>query len=136
MFSYGMNTNLAEMTRRCPGAVCLGPAWIDNYEFAFRTHADITKKPGARCHGVLWDISLSDLQVLDRLEGFPYYYTRFQVKVRTGNCFVFAMTYQMIDQSYPQPPGPGYLDIITAGYEQNGVPDDQLAAALLCLQPQ
>ena len=35
-FSYGMNTNLDQMSRRCAGAVCLGAAWINNYQFEFR----------------------------------------------------------------------------------------------------
>jgi len=39
MFSYGMNCNLNEMARRCPTAICLGAAWIEDYEFVFRTHA-------------------------------------------------------------------------------------------------
>ena len=55
-FAYGMNTNLEQMARRCPGAVCLGAAWINNYQFEFRHHADIQKQPGAVCHGVLWEI--------------------------------------------------------------------------------
>jgi gamma-glutamylcyclotransferase (GGCT)/AIG2-like uncharacterized protein YtfP len=136
-WAYGMNTNLDSMSSRCPGAVCLGHAWINNYEFAFRTHADITKKLGARCHGVLWDISLDDLQALDRLEGFPYYYTRFHVKVCTDNFFVFAMTYQMTDQSHTQSPGPGYLETVIEGYEQNGVPIDQIdhAINMTCCSP-
>jgi gamma-glutamylcyclotransferase (GGCT)/AIG2-like uncharacterized protein YtfP len=129
-FAYGMNTNLDEMTRRCPGAVCLGSAWIDNYEFAFRTHADITKKPGARCHGVLWEITPTCLQSLDALEGFPYYYTRFHVKVSTSDMFVYALIYQMTDQSYVQNPGLGYLETVTEGYEQNSVPTDQITKAI------
>lgn len=129
-FAYGMNTNLDEMARRCPGAVSLGPAWINNYEFVFRTHADIAESPGNICHGVLWDISKTDLKSLDALEGFPYYYTRFRVKVNTGNSFVYALTYQMNDQSYIQEPGPGYLAMVTEGYNQNGVPTNQIDRAI------
>ena len=93
-FAYGMNTNLDGMSGRCPTAVCLGPAWIDGYEFVFRTHADIAKSPGSVCHGVLWDITKEDLQSLDMLEGYPYYYTRFRVRVNLGDHFVYALTYQ------------------------------------------
>lgn len=129
-FAYGMNTNLDEMARRCPGAVSLGPAWIDDYEFVFRTHADIEKVSGAICYGVLWDINKENLRALDALEGFPYYYTRFRVKVRQGNGFVYAITYQMNDQSYLCGPGAGYLDMVTEGYEQNSVPTKQIQNAL------
>jgi gamma-glutamylcyclotransferase (GGCT)/AIG2-like uncharacterized protein YtfP len=129
-FAYGMNTNLDQMASRCPGAVCLGAAWIDDYEFVFRTHADIAQSPGGICYGVLWDIDKKHLQSLDALEGYPYYYTRFQVKVNTGDYFVFAMTYQMIDQSYLQRPGSGYLDMVQEGYVQNSVPTNQIDHAI------
>ncbi len=129
-FAYGMNTNLDEMARRCPGAVSLGPAWIDDYQLVFRTHADIAESPGNICYGVLWDIDKKHLQALDALEGYPYYYTRFLVKVNTGDYFVFALTYQMTDQSHIQEPGVGYLETVTEGYRQNSVPTDQIDHAI------
>jgi gamma-glutamylcyclotransferase (GGCT)/AIG2-like uncharacterized protein YtfP len=129
-FAYGMNTNLDGMAGRCPTAVCLGPAWIDGYEFVFRTHADIAKSSGSVCHGVLWDITKEDLQSLDMLEGYPYYYTRFRVRVNLGNHFVYALTYQMNDQTYMQEPGSGYLDMVTQGYRQNNVPTNQIDHAI------
>ena len=129
-FAYGMNTNLDQMASRCPGAVSLGSAWINDYEFVFRTHADIAQSPGSRCYGVLWDIDEKHLRALDILEGFPHYYTRFHVKVNTGNHFVFALTYQMTDQTHLQKPGSGYLDMVTEGYEQNGVPTNQINHAI------
>jgi gamma-glutamylcyclotransferase (GGCT)/AIG2-like uncharacterized protein YtfP len=129
-FSYGMNTNLDEMAQRCPGAVSLGPAWIDDYQLVFRTHADIAESPGNICYGVLWDITPAHLKALDALEGYPYYYTRFLVKVNTGDYFVFALTYQMIDQSGIQEPGAGYLEMVQEGYQQNGVPTNQIDHAI------
>ena len=134
-FAYGMNTNLAEMARRCPTAVSLGAAWIDNYEFVFRTHADIAESPGGICYGVLWDISKADLRALDALEGYPYYYTRFRVRVNTGDHFVYALTYQMTDQTYIQEPSRGYLEMVREGYLQNAVPTDQIDRAInmVCL---
>jgi gamma-glutamylcyclotransferase (GGCT)/AIG2-like uncharacterized protein YtfP len=125
-----MNTNLDQMARRCPGAVCLGMAWVDNYQFEFRTHADIEKLPGARVYGVLWDIDKNHRKSLDALEGFPYYYHRLQVMVSTEKYRVSAMTYQMVDQGLLVAPGPGYLDMVTEGYQDNGVPPFQLDEAI------
>ena len=129
-FAYGMNTNLDQMAGRCPGAASLGPAWLDNYEFVFRTHADIVKSPGSICYGVLWNIDPAHLKSLDALEGYPYYYTRFRVRVNLGDHSVYALTYQMTDQSYLQEPGAGYLEVVTEGYRQNGVPTDQIDRAI------
>lgn len=129
-FAYGMNTNLEEMAHRCPTAVSLGAAWIDDYEFVFRTHADIAESPGSICYGVLWDISKADLQALDKLEGYPYYYTRFRVRVNLGDHFVYALTYQMNDRTYIQEPGRGYLEMVREGYIQNSVPTGQIDHAI------
>ena len=129
-FAYGMNTNLDQMASRCPGAASLGAAWIDDYEFVFRTHADIARSPGSICRGVLWDIDPANLKALDALEGYPYYYTRFRVRVNLGDHFVYALTYQMNDQSRIQGPGAGYLEMVTEGYQQNGVPTDQIDHAI------
>lgn len=128
--AYGMNTNLDEMSRRCPTAVCLGPAELNNYEFVFRTHADVQYQRGAKCDIVLWEIDDSCLKALDALEGYPYYYTRFKVQVRYGDKTVKALIYQMNDQSYLQEPSTGYLNMVTEGYQQNGVPTDQIRRAL------
>ena len=125
-----MNTNLDEMSRRCPTAVCLGPTYIDNYEFVFRTHADIQYKKGAKCAIVLWEIDGACLKALDALEGYPYYYTRFRVKVKTPSQTVKALVYQMTDQSYIQEPSAGYLQMVAEGYQQNSVPLDQIDHAI------
>jgi hypothetical protein len=74
-----MNTNLTQMAARCPGAVCLGPAWINNYALVFRHFADIEPEVDSYCDGVLWEITDDNLVALDALEGYPYHYTRFSV---------------------------------------------------------
>jgi gamma-glutamylcyclotransferase (GGCT)/AIG2-like uncharacterized protein YtfP len=129
-FAYGMNTNIEQMVSRCKDAVVISPAWIDGYELTFRTHADIDSNTDARCHGVLWDITMRDLRTLDLVEGFPYYYTRFSVRVNTGKYVVNALVYQMRDQSIRETPPEDYLKIVTNGYQQNGVPTKQLDVAI------
>ena len=129
-FAYGMNTNLDEMAARCPGAVCLGPAWINDYALVFRHFADIEPASGGWCDGVLWEITDDNLQALDRLEGYPYHYTRFSVVVHTDRGSDTALVYQMTDQSYEQPPSGHYYRMVAEGYVQNSVPTDQLVANL------
>ena len=129
-FAYGMNTNLDEMAARCPGAVCLGPAWINDYALVFRYFADIEPSPGNWCDGVLWEITDDNLAALDRLEGYPWHYTRFTVVVHTDRGSDTALVYQMTDQSYEQPPSGHYYNMVAEGYVQNSVPTDQLIANL------
>jgi gamma-glutamylcyclotransferase (GGCT)/AIG2-like uncharacterized protein YtfP len=125
-----MNTNLEQMAARCPGAVCLGPAWITDYALVFRYFADIEPAAGNWCDGVLWEITDDNLSALDRLEGYPWHYTRFTVVVHTDRGSDTALVYQMTDQSYEQPPSGHYYRMVAEGYEQNSVPTDQLVATL------
>ena len=132
-FAYGMNTNLDQMAARCPGAVSLGLAWIDDYEFVFRTHADIEKSPGGRCYGVMWEIDDNNLRALDMLEGYPYYYTRFEIVAHTIDTSYYkvnALVYQMTNQEYIQEPGSSYLEMVREGYAQHKVPQTQLDDAI------
>ena len=125
-FAYGMNTNLTQMAVRCPGAVCLGPAWIDNYALVFRHFADIEPEVDSYCDGVLWEITEDNLMALDVLEGYPYHYTRFSVVVNTDRGSDTALVYQMVDQSFEQPPSNHYFNTVYEGYEQNSVDTHQL----------
>lgn len=133
-FAYGMNTNVAEMASRCSGAVNLGHAYISDFEFVFRTHADIAPKKGAVCHGVLWEISEDNLDALDQLEGYPTYYTRFSVAVTTDDATSHALVYQMNNQESVSNPYDGYLYMVTEGYQENNVPKDQIIRALELIQ--
>jgi gamma-glutamylcyclotransferase (GGCT)/AIG2-like uncharacterized protein YtfP len=125
-----MNTNIAQMASRCPGAVNLGPAEIEGYEFVFRTHADIAAKKGAVCQGVLWEIDEDNLYDLDILEGYPTYYTRFSVAVTTSEGATNALVYQMNNQESIELPYAGYLEMVTEGYQENNVSCDQIEQAL------
>jgi gamma-glutamylcyclotransferase (GGCT)/AIG2-like uncharacterized protein YtfP len=129
-FAYGMNTNLTQMAARCPGAVCLGPAWIDNYALVFRHFADIEPEADSYCDGVLWEITDDNLVALDALEGYPYHYTRFSVVVNTDRGTNTALVYQMVDQSFEQPPSNHYFNTVYEGYEQNNVDTHQLIEIL------
>ena len=129
-FAYGMNTNLDQMAARCQGAVCMGPAWIDNYALVFRHFADIEPEVDSYCDGVLWEITDDNLMALDQLEGYPYHYTRFSVVVNTDRGSDIALVYQMVDQSFEQPPSNHYFNTVYEGYEQNNVDTHQLIEIL------
>jgi gamma-glutamylcyclotransferase (GGCT)/AIG2-like uncharacterized protein YtfP len=129
-FAYGMNTNLDQMSLRCPGAVCLGPAWINDYRLVFRYYADVEPAVDNYCDGVLWEITDDNLKALDALEGYPWHYTRFTVLVNTERGSDTALVYQMVDQSFEQPPSGHYYRMVAEGYEQNSVSADQLTECL------
>lgn len=120
-FAYGMNTNRAGMARRCPEAIELGKAFGQNMDLVFRGPADIVPKKGSTVPGVLWLISPSDEQALDRLEGFPVMYLKKRVRVVCPALTpreISVMAYAMVPGSRTvSPPSDGYLSCISEGYD-------------------
>ena len=125
-FSYGMNTNQAEMAFRCPGATSLGHARLIDHVFRFATHADVVKCRGAFVDGVLWEINTQHLKSLDALEGFPCYYNRRALRVAFEGRTVMAETYYMQPGHLDEPPSRGYFATVLEGYQQHQIPLDQL----------
>jgi hypothetical protein len=130
-FAYGMNTNVNEMTQRCPKAINLGKCTLKDYELKFRHHADIDYKHGSEMEGVLWDITPDCERALDNLEGYPYYYDKIQVIVDptilvNKNSHIVAMAYVMTSKGEEQPPSVHYEQCLIDGYTRNGLDVDKL----------
>lgn len=134
-FAYGMNTNVGEMAHRCPNARTLGRARLPGYQFAFNHHADILNDETAVTDGVLWEITDECLDALDILEGYPYYYTRFEVDVEHRGEIVRAITYQMTpERQVPALPSSSYYFMVSKGYAQHRVSLAQLREAYARVQ--
>ena len=126
-FAYGMNTNVAEMTNRCPNAVSLGKCVLENFELRFRIHADIDLVPGSAMEGVLWEITPECEQALDRLEGYPYYYNKINVVLDDNTV---AMAYIMNKKGKQEPPGLSYEKCLIEGYTSHGLNVDWLTETI------
>jgi len=131
-FAYGANTNLAAMHFRCPAARSLGAGNVDDFVLEFRLHADIVEREGASVGGVLWSITPQDERALDSFEGFPSYYVKRTVTVRTARGLAQAFVYVMADtvERGLARPSADYWNLLRDGYRQNGVDDLQLHLAL------
>ena len=88
-FAYGSNMDETQMKERCPDSVLLDKAVLDDYKIAFTIFspkrqcgcADIIQAKGERVWGLLYEVSVSDLEKLDKFEGHPEKYKRLQVNV-------------------------------------------------------
>jgi hypothetical protein len=134
-FAYGMNTNIAEMSMRCPQAINLGRCTLQGFELKFRLHADIDRVAGSAMEGVLWDITEDCERALDRLEGYPYYYDKIEVIVIPDKPVnkiskVVAMAYTMTGKGPEEPPSTGYEQCLIEGYTANGLDVDKLTAKI------
>lgn len=122
-FAYGSNLCVAQMARRCPGAVNPRPARLDGHNWLINQRGVATIEPFdmAAVHGVLWHVTDHDLAALDSAEGVPVRYRRDRLTVHTAGGPAPAWVY--IDHRVePGPPRPGYLERILAGAVHHELP--------------
>ena len=130
-FAYGSNLDLAQMRRRCPESRTVYPGQLPNYRLTFNRYssvwkcgvADIVEDRDSDVWGLVYKISDSDLHSLDRYEGYPTAYTRFQTRIHTevdilGDVWV----YTVCEKGDFIAPGPAYLGIIQKAAEECAFP--------------
>ena len=119
---------------RSPDALLVGPVTLQNYELQFRGSGFATVAPKKDCvvHGLLWKLTPSCEQSLDRYEGYPRHYIKEAVTVQTADgSKIPVMAYIMAEPYCRQPalPSPYYYRVIQRGFEANGLPVDSLRDA-------
>lgn len=128
-----MNTNREQMALRAPRARCIGAARLPFYRFRFAYHADIVPDRSSSVHGVLWKITEDCQRALDQLEGYPNYYNICEVDVVHNGKIYVAEAYFMNPGQKDDYPSDYYLDMVSEGYQQHGVPTDQIDRALAAI---
>jgi gamma-glutamylcyclotransferase len=138
-FAYGSNLDRAQMRRRCPGAVALGPAIMHGYRLVFAGYsrtwqgpvASIVPTYGARVEGVLYRLGRGELRVLDRYEGHPRSYRRYRRIVRDARGHRHrAQVYVLPSDVEQAQPSLSYLAVICRAYKRLGLDEALLRAAL------
>jgi gamma-glutamylcyclotransferase (GGCT)/AIG2-like uncharacterized protein YtfP len=128
--AYGMNTNIKEMYHRCPKAQSLGAAVLPDFRFEFKQFATVVPDTGNFTLGVVWEITKDCEQALDRLEGYPTFYTKQLVTVFVDGVTHTAMTYLMYLDEQLSLPSNSYYNMVADGYEDHGISLDQLNNAI------
>lgn len=111
------------MALRCPDAADPRPAVLSDHDWLINQRGVATIEPlsGSRVHGVLWQVSDTDLAALDGAEGVPVRYRRDRLTVVTDDGPSPAWVY--IDHRVvPGPARPGYLPRIIDGAVHHGLP--------------
>ena len=123
--AYGSNMNLEQMKYRCPNAVLLGTAVIENWRLMFRRKrrpvATIEKEAGCSVPVVLWEITEECEDSLDVYEGFPILYTKIDVPVEFNGKLISAMAYVMTPGHELGKPQSDYYNTILQGYRDNNI---------------
>jgi len=127
--AYGMLTDPEVMQ----GIDMVGAAVLEGYAFEFAQFANIYPSPGSKVYGTLWAIDAGVLSELDQIEGYPDFYTRHQVTVRSQAQDYTAQVYVMTKQSRRDllavSPSKAYLQRLMRGYQHAGLPLQQIRSA-------
>jgi len=132
-FAYGSNLDPEQMDWRCPDAIALGAARLEDWAWRIggRGYATVSPSPGHHVWGAIWNVSDSDLASLDRYEGVAgglYRREITTVTARTQPIDVHLYIENYDDHGMPRP---DYLERIIAGARWFDLPQawiDDLAA--------
>lgn len=124
-FAYGSNMSPEQMAERCWDAVPIGPAALTGWRFVInrRGVATLIPEPGTVVRGVLWTISATDEDALDRCEGVHLgRYGRREMTVHGPEGEAEALVYVDPDVE-PGSPRKGYLERVVGGARAFGLPE-------------
>ena len=128
-FAYGANLNLQGMQYRCPRATRLMPYTLRDWRLSFSGVATIQPSPGDSVDGALWEITPECEKSLDLFEGYPTLYRKQIIKTDEGEIMFYVMNHD-----YPSEPSVGYLMTIAEGYQDWGLPLENLFNAVKTTQ--
>ncbi|MFM9974774.1 MAG: gamma-glutamylcyclotransferase family protein [Beijerinckiaceae bacterium] len=127
-FAYGANMDVAAMATRCPSSKPLGLARLPRHRWIISTdgYANVIRDPRREVHGMLWELALSDVPVLDRFEDVPRLYRKVTQPVISAKGIRQALIY-VGRASEEGRPRPGYLDDVLRAAEGAGLPSAYIA---------
>lgn len=134
-FAYGSNMAPAVMSQLCPQHRYLGPAKLTGYRLTFTRRsrktatgvADVVASADDQVWGTVYEIAESDLQPIDRKEGFNWAYTKviLTVTLDADGSERTAMMYTVVSKEPTEiAPSRAYLNGIIAAARTRGLPDD------------
>jgi len=130
--AYGSNMNPAQMADRCPHSPRRSTGWLEGWRLTFGGEdigwegalATVVEDADERVFVVLYELSDSDEQALDRWDGATIgYYRKFRVRVATLDGEVVAWLYVLNDYEGGLPSA-RYLGIVADAAETAGAPAD------------
>jgi gamma-glutamylcyclotransferase (GGCT)/AIG2-like uncharacterized protein YtfP len=127
-FAYGANMDVAAMANRCPSSKALGLARLPRHRWIMSAdgYATVIRDPRREVHGMLWELALSDVPVLDRFEDVPRLYRKVSQPVIATAGIRRALVYVGRSSEIGRP-RPGYLDDVLRAAEVAGLPAGYVA---------
>lgn len=132
-FAYGSNMLTQRLTARCPGAVALGAARVDDYAVSYSllsedgsSKAALQAAPGETAWGVAFEMRSGELGILDGFEGEPILYRRREIRINlreTGACEALTYLPQPVHLNAMCRPYFWYRALCVGGARQHELPD-------------
>ena len=130
-FGYGSNLNQDFLSKYCPSTEFIIKAYLPNYQVQFRYWSkkrrggisSIVEKPGELVHGVIYEISESDLRDLDILESVHQgLYSRDKYLVLGEDSeWHQADLYRVVNPQGPFTPSKSYVELMLEGAKQHAI---------------
>ena len=124
-FAYGSNLDLFQMKRRCPEYRLISKGSLSGHSLTFNRFsngwgggvADVIQDQDSKVWGLVFEISDSDLERLDRYEGYhkdqTSMYERWKAVIDTPNGQISDVwVYTVVEKQKFEPPTLEYLQII------------------------
>jgi gamma-glutamylcyclotransferase (GGCT)/AIG2-like uncharacterized protein YtfP len=135
-FAYGSNMSEEQMRDRCKDACLIGPTYIENYRLSFRKsftdyYATLDSTPGEKVEGLLWIISQSDEEELDRCEGVHRTdcYRKKTVEIQTQNGARKVLIYVLSEDRPLGRPKENYFEKLQKAYDKYSFDKSKLEEA-------
>ena len=143
-FAYGSNLDLPQMKRRCPSSKLISKGSLSGYRLTFNTFssgwgggvADVIQDQGSKVWGLIFELSDTDLERLDRYEGYhkdeTSLYERWKTVIDTPNGQVSDVwVYTVVEKQKFVKPTLEYLQIIKDAAVKWNFPKAYLTLAYL-----
>ncbi len=125
-FSYGSNMDVEAMAARAPKSRPLGVARLPRSRFIIMDggYASVIPDPQRNVFGVLWDLALADVRLLDRYEDIAsgLYRKVIQPVLRDGGGSARALVYIGASSARGEPHS-GYMESVIAAARAWDLPD-------------
>lgn len=125
-FAYGSNMDVEAMRSRAPNSRPLCVARLPRSRFIIMEggYASVVRDPQRTVHGVLWDVALADIRLLDRYEDIASgLYRKIQQPVlRDGGGSARALIYIGASSARGEP-HPGYMESVISAARAWSLPE-------------
>jgi gamma-glutamylcyclotransferase (GGCT)/AIG2-like uncharacterized protein YtfP len=140
-FAYGSNLHTPQLVARIGAAKVVGAAMLRDYELVFSGHsrtrggatASIRPKRGSDVPGVVLRVTQKQIETMDRFEGHPTVYKRFDtvVELDADEREIEVTAYRRPDRTALAAPTIEYFTTVLRGYRDHGLDETPLLDALL-----